>query len=101
MAYNLVITQEARRTRDGIIEYLLNELGSHQAATHFLEAYEAAISIITTTPELHALSKDPLLAQKKLRICPFMNYLMVYRFDTTTITIADLFHASQDYAKLL
>lgn len=101
MTYRLVFAQEAEKARDGIIDYLLNTLQNKQAAQHFMDAFDEALSLVCSSPEMHALSKEPNLARKGYRPCLFMNYIALYKIENNTIMVAHIFHSSQDYAKLV
>ena len=103
MASRLLITQSAEEDRDRIMEYLLNDLQSQQAAGHFLDEMEQTLARICDYLELCALSQDAHLARLGYCTCRFMNYLLVYVFDKAadTVTLGRIFHTRQDYAKLV
>ena len=103
MACRLLVTRSAEEDRDQIIEYLLNDLHSRQAAGHFLDEMEHALSRICDYPELCSLSQDEHLASLGYRCCRFMSYLLLYKFDapSNAMLVGRIFHARQDYAKLV
>ena len=101
MAYSVIFAREAEVSRDSILEYLLNTLHNRGAALHFLDSLDNALSVLSASPELYALSKDPLLAKIGYRPCLFMNYVALYKFEDDVVKVAHIFHASQDYAKLV
>lgn len=101
MPSNLVFTQESARKTDSIVEYLMNELKSKQAAEHFLRDLEEAFSVVCSSPEIYAVSQEPRLKKEGYRPCLFMNYIALYRIDGNKVIVAHIFHSSQDYAKLV
>ena len=103
MACDLRFTNSAEQDRDQIIEYLINDLASPQAAGHFLDEMEGALRRICEYPELCALSRDGHLARLGYRPCHFMSYLLLYVYDSSAnaVTVGRIFHTRQDYAKLV
>lgn len=103
MTCDLSFTNSAEQDRDQIIEYLINDLASPQAAGHFLDEMEGALGRICEYPELCVLSRDGHLARLGYRPCRYMSYLLLYVYDpnANAVTVGRIFHTRQDYAKLV
>lgn len=101
MAYEVLWTESAERDRNRILEYLLYDLSSPQAAAHFMDELDNVLDLIGTNPYLFALSREPRLQHLGYRVCHVMNYLLLYRVASDNVYIGRIFHQTQDYARLV
>lgn len=101
MEYDVIWSFSAERDRDRIVEYLLYDLASPQAAKHVLDALDAMIDALSDNPMLFAVSREPRLQRMEYRKYLFMNYIVLYRIEDDTVKVGRMFHTSQDYARLV
>ena len=101
MAYEVELSFSAQRDRDRIVEYLLYELKSPQAALRFLDELDRVVELIGFNPELFAVSQEPRLLKLEYRKALVMKYLALYKVEGQTVKVARIFHSSQDYARLV
>ena len=73
MAYDVVWSFSAERDRDRIVEYLLYDLASPQAASHVLDELDKMIVILSDNPKLFARlsteSSEPMIKNLFLPFC--------------------------------
>ena len=98
MAYNVVWSFSAERDRDRIVEYLLYDLASPQAASHVLDELDKMIVILSDNPKLFALSAESRMGYRKYL---FMRYVVLYRVEDRTVKVGRIFHTAQNYARLV
>lgn len=101
MAYDVVWSFSAERDRDRIVEYLLYDLASPQAASHVLDELDKKIVILSDDPKLFALSAEPRLARMGYRKYLFMRYVVLYRVEDRMVKVGRIFHTAQNYARLV
>ncbi|HIW75950.1 MULTISPECIES: type II toxin-antitoxin system RelE/ParE family toxin [Gordonibacter] len=101
MACELVFSRSAERDRDRIVEYLLYDVKSPQAAGHFLDELDEALDLVCSNPALFAVSREPRLARLGYRPCLFMKHIALYKHEDGVVKVARIFHQSQDYARLV
>ena len=101
MAYDVVWSFSAERDRDRIVEYLLYDLASPQAASHVLDELDKMIVILSDNPKLFALSAESRLARMGYRKYLFMRYVVLYRVEDRTVKVGRIFHTAQNYARLV
>lgn len=95
------MTDAAREDLAAIVGYLAGELASPQAAETFLDAFEAFLDAVGRLPESHPLSQDERLASLGYRKALVRHHVAPYRVGDGVVYVAHLFHASQDYARLV
>lgn len=101
MAYEVVFSASGQRDRDRVVDYLVNDLKSPQAAAHFLDELDGVLGLLEKTPDVFPVSKELRLHRMGYRKALFMNYVAMFRMEGETVLIARIFHQSQDYARLL
>ena len=101
MAYDVVWSFSAERDRDRIVEYLLYDLASPQAASHVLDELDKMIVILSDNPKLFALSAESRLARMGYRKYLFMSYVVLYRVEDRTVKVGRILHTAQNYARLV
>jgi plasmid stabilization system protein ParE len=101
--FKLVVSEDAHNDIDEIVSYMVNELQSPQAASHFLDDVEQAYIRIADNPYLFALCSDKRLQELGYHKVVIKNYLVLYREDeeTNTIYVVRIVYGGCDYAKLL
>ena len=101
MACEVVFARAAAVDRDLIVEYLVNTLKSPQAAGHFLDELDQVVENLSANLFAFEAVREERLASKGYRRAHVMNYLAVYSIAGETVAIMRVFHACQDYARLL
>ena len=101
MAYNLIITERAGEQLDNILNYLVNQLKSMQAAKHLLSQVEVVYDTLEDNPFLYPVSRDPFLKSRVYReaIVPKMNYKIVFEIEDDEVTILGIFHQLENYPR--
>ena len=94
-------TASAKADVDGIIRHIAIVLGSPKAATEHIDAFLEAADLLSDYPELHAVGNHRSLACRGLRPYYVKNYVMLYSYDGHTVIVHRVFHARQDYARLI
>ncbi len=101
MGYSVHFTRQALADQAAITEYLVSNLGNPEAARHFLDELEGAVSALERTPEAFAALEEPRLCALDYRKILFMNYVALFRVESDRVFISHIFHQSQDYARLV
>ena len=101
MAYDVTFTEPAEWDKDQIVSYLLVTLGNRGAAARFLMALDNVVGNLSRTPQMYPCSTEGRALQEGYRKANFLSYVLPYRFDGHSVEIARIFHARQDYARLL
>ena len=101
MACRAVILESAAREYEEIVSYLADVLGSPGAAAGFADEFDRQLSLVRSSPEMHALSRMPELAARGYRVMLVGSYAALYKVDGDAVVVAHVFHQSQDYAKLV
>lgn len=101
MAYNLIITERAGEQLDNVLNYLVNQLKSMQAAKHLLSQVEVVYDTLEDNPFLYPVSRDPFLKSRDYReaIAPKMNYKIVFEIEDDEVTILGIFHQLENYPR--
>ena len=60
--------------------YLVEELGSKEAASNLMAKVSNAVSILKSNPEIKAISRQPVLSARSLRVYFVGNYVLLYKF---------------------
>lgn len=103
MASDVRLAASAEADRDRIAEYLLRDLGNRQAAARFFDQLDLVIDRLEEFPLAYPAYAEPRLAAMGYRKASFpeMAYLALYRVVDGIPVVARIFHARQDYARLL
>lgn len=101
--YKLVITEEADRDLDRIVNYIVAELKNIKAATDFLDEVAKFYDRLADTPKMYALCDDSEFSLKGYRKALIKNYLAVFSIneDTEEVIILRFFHSTMNYYRLL
>ncbi len=101
MAYNLVITERAEELLDNIVNYLVHQLKSMQAAEHLLSQVEVVYDTLEDNPYVYPVSRDPYLKSRDYReaIVPEMNYKIVFEIEADEVTVLGIFHQLENYPR--
>jgi plasmid stabilization system protein ParE len=99
MAYNLIITERADELFEVLVQHLIYNYNSQQAATHLVNCVSKIYDRIQENPFQFPICKDEYLSSRKYReaIIPDMNYIIIYRVDTNIVYIVGIFHHLEDY----
>ena len=99
MDYKVKMTGDAQKDLDAIIQYLLFEKGSKQAAGNVLDDFENTKDLLKQAAGSLKLCENPKLAELGYRRINFMShkYFMMYRIDGDTVIIDNIFHELQDH----
>ena len=100
MEYKVVLTSSAKIQFRNILNYLLYELESQQAATNVVNDFDDTVSRVAGSLKL---CDDRILRAKGYRTIHFKRhqYLMVYTIDQNTAYIEGIYHDLQDYENTL
>lgn len=101
MGYRLSIAREAQREYRDIVSYLVNVVKSPQAARHFMTEFDAKVENVRNHPEAFSLCHLSELAARGYWSASVMRYTFLYTVRGDDVTIAHIFHQSQDYARLV
>ena len=103
MAYDVFIANAAQRDKERIASYLLHEARSQTAARGFLDGLERVTGNLAQFPEMYPRVAEGRLAAGGYRRARFGSYVALYRVndDERAVEVARVFHALQDYARLL
>lgn len=99
MDYRVVVTSDAEKDLDRIIEYLLVEKKNEQAAKSVLDDFEAAKENLKHIAGSLKLCDNPKLKKLGYRRINFLShrYFMMYRLVGQVVFIDNIFHQLQDY----
>lgn len=103
MEYKVVLTSAAQIQFRNILNYLLYELESQQAATNVVNDFDDTISRLSHVAGSLKLCDDRILRAKGYRTIHFKKhqYFMVYTIDQNTAYIEGIYHDLQDYENTL
>ena len=101
MAYDVTFTEPAEWDKDQIVAYCLVTLGSRGAATSFLDALDNVVENLSRAPEMYPRATEGRAAEEGYRKAVLLSYVLLYRLSWESVEIARIFHARQDYARLI
>ena len=103
MEYKVVLTSQAKAQFRKIIDYLLDELESQQAATNVADDFDDTIARLSQIAGSLKLCDDKGLRSKGYRTIHFKKhqYLMVYTLDGDVAYVEGIYHDLQDYENTL
>lgn len=100
MGYRIAATETFAHEYENVLDYLVDVLGSAQAATSLVDALDNVESILSEQPEINAISPKSALLVLDLREHFVKNYVLVYRIEDEVVYLEHLFHQSQDFGRL-
>lgn len=101
MAYRARILRTAQAEYRGIVEYLCVTLGNRGAAGRFAGEFLRQVDLLRSHPYMRGLCQLPEAAALGYRSCPVGGYVFLYKVGDGIVTIAHVFHQSQDYARVV
>lgn len=99
MVYRLVVTERAAELIDKLVNHLLYEIKSEQAAFHLLNEIQKIYDRLEENPSQFPICRDIYLASKGYReaIVSEMNYIIVYKKLENQVIIMGVFHQLENY----
>lgn len=85
--YRYLLTKRAESDLDGIISYIVVELGNPKAASEFVDKLQGCIEEVMIFPESGSPVHNEFLQVENVRKKLFGNYIMYYLLDTKEKTI--------------
>lgn len=101
MAYDVVYARAAERDKEQIIAYLLVRQQNRRAAERLLDGLDGVVANLSRMPEMYPRVAAGRAAEGGYRKATLLSYVVLYRIEGTTVEVARIFHAKQDYARLL
>lgn len=103
MAYDVVYANEARLDRDEMVSYLVRRLSNRGAARRFLNDLDALIVRLESTPFMYPVADVKRLGRtgEYRKASLRSGYVVLYCVIGTTVAIARIFNARQDYARFV
>lgn len=99
MDYRLIITKQAERMLDRLINYLLYRIKNQQAAMHLFDSIERLYQRLEENPFQFPMCRDDYLLHKEYReaVLPDMKYLVIYKVEDKAVYVLGVFHESEKY----
>ena len=99
----VVFTNPAKFDLLDIEHYIFTELKNPQAANRIIDGILNVAQSLRTNPQRHSLLNDKILKQVGLRIVPFNNYNIFYRYDAKSdlIYIIRILYNRVDWKNIL
>jgi addiction module RelE/StbE family toxin len=103
MDCKLIVSEFANSDLDGIVEYIIKDLKSPNAASNLLDEIEKCYTHLRKNPLMYEKCTDARLKKDGYRKAVIKNYLLIYRFEeeTKTVQVARFFYGGRNYAKFL
>ncbi len=103
MAYKIVISKEAHKDIDDIVNYIAIELANPTAATSFLDDVEKSYTEVLNNPRMYSLCQDARLSREGYRKIVIKNYLVLYRIDDEAkkIFIVRIIYGGRNYPEFV
>lgn len=103
MEYEVILTAQAKKHFREIINYLLYELESQQAASSIADDFADTIAHLSYMAGSLKFCDDSTLRAKGYRTIHFKlhKYLMVYTVDDARVYVEGIYHDLQDYENIL
>jgi len=100
MAYKLVVSKEAHKDIDDIVQYIAVELVNPTAAASFLDDIEKSYFAVINNPRMYSLCQDARLSREGYRKIIIKNYLILYRIDDEAkkVFIVRIIYGGRNYA---
>lgn len=103
MHYKVIITERAEELLDKLVNYLLLNIKSRQAAVHLLDSIQKLYGCLEDNPFQFPISKDIYLSNKGYReaVLVDMKYLVIYKVEEDIVYILGVFHELEQYQNKL
>lgn len=101
MACDVIYTKAAERDKERIVAYLICEREDPRGAQRFLAGLDHLVDSLSRMPEMYPHAADGRAAEAGYRKAGFASYVAPYRIVGDAAEIDRVFHAKQDYARLL
>jgi addiction module RelE/StbE family toxin len=103
MAYKVTISASADRDVDDIFAYIMNTLGSPQAAVNFADALDERYAALEENPLMYERSRNSRLAGEGYRKFVVGSYIVLYLVDEERqeVTIVRVFYGRRDYERYI
>ena len=101
MVCDVAYTRSAELDKERIVAYLVLERQSRRAAERFLAGIDRVVESLAHMPEMYPAAADGRAADAGYCKAGFSSYVVLYRVLDKTVEIDRVFHAKQDYARLL
>lgn len=101
MACDVIFTEPAEWDYERIVAYLLYERENPRGAQRFLAGLDHLVENLSRMPKMHPHAADGHVAEAGYRKAGFASYVALYRIVGDVMEIDRIFHAKQDYARLL
>jgi plasmid stabilization system protein ParE len=103
MAFKLILSIEAERDIEEIVQYIAIELKNPGAAAGFLDDVEKSCLNIVQSPRMYSFCNDEQLRKKDYHKVLLKNYIMVYRVsdDKESVIVLRVFYGRMNYLRLL
>ncbi len=99
MIYSVMVSSDAEDDFENILQYLLFEKKSKQAAEHFINDFENTKNHLSSNAKSIRLCTNARLKELGYRRMNFleMEYFFLYRISDNIVIIDNIFHRLQDY----
>lgn len=101
MQHIVRMSSEAEADLNNITYYLEDLTGGQKASENFRIELEKNVRLIAFEPRLFGYSRLKELKEKGYRSFLVKGYIALYIIDNEEVTITNIFHQSQDYARLI
>ena len=94
MTYKLIVTGKAKRHLEKLVDYLIFQIQSKQAAQHLLEEVKCIYDRLKYNPEQFPYCQDENLRNKNYRkaLLSTMNYTVVFKIEEIQVFVIGIFH---------
>lgn len=103
MNYAILRTDKASDQLYGIIQYIAEDSGSIDTALRYLDAIEAAVSRLATSPHMGSYPRYSILRRQGYRVLIVQRHLIFYKVDDVRreVTLYAVVDARQHYVNLI
>lgn len=103
MSYNVIISEEAHKDIDNVMNYFVNSLKNSTAAARLLGKIEKTYIDLADNPFMYAYCNDSRLRSDGYRKAVIDNYILIYRVDeaNNTVFVVRFFYGRQNYIDLI
>ncbi|MBQ9069565.1 MAG: type II toxin-antitoxin system RelE/ParE family toxin [Eggerthellaceae bacterium] len=97
MASEVTFTNRFELEYRAILVYLVDLADVPSAAGKLMDSIDNLIDLLSSTPEIKAISKKPALEALGLREYLVRSYVVLYRIEGSTVFLEHIFHSKQNY----
>ena len=101
MAYNVIITEVAKRDLLNTLDYIDNILKNPDAADKLLNEFIKKSNGLALFPEAPPIINDPALSEFNVRYVKVMNYLIFYAVRNSNVYIVRFLYKKTDWNTVL